>query len=135
MAKELIALLIEFNVITGKRAGDLNPKDPKLQCYGWQKLDGKNSLEIRLIEDDREISQYENISGVTILRGKEAINQAIETNVPIKYGVVDQIVLKEAIVQKGINLDLLTNKTANEIHKYLFDQGVAGIVKKEPNKL
>lgn len=32
------ALLIEFDLKTGKRAGGINPKDPKLQCYGWQDL-------------------------------------------------------------------------------------------------
>ena len=29
------ALLIEFDVNTGIRAGNIDPNDPKLQCYGW----------------------------------------------------------------------------------------------------
>ena len=32
------ALKIKFNATTGKRSGDIDPKDPKLQCYGWQEF-------------------------------------------------------------------------------------------------
>ena len=71
------ALLIEFDLTTGKRAGDINPRDSKLQCYGWQNLDSSPAKEIRLIEDDRDISQYEGVKGVTVLTD-EAVDRAIK---------------------------------------------------------
>jgi len=46
------ALLIEFDLATGKRAGDINPKDPALPCYGWQNLEREPAIEIRLVEDE-----------------------------------------------------------------------------------
>ena len=83
--KEPIALLIEWNIHTGKRAGNIDPNDPKLQCYGWQVWEEEPALELRLIEDDRDISQYENIEGVTIIRGVKAINKCIADNFPPRY--------------------------------------------------
>ena len=85
MPKHKVALLIEWNVYTGKRAGNIDPNDPGLQCYGWQTWDQEPALELRLIEDDRDISQYENIKGVTIIRGIEAINKCIADNFPPRY--------------------------------------------------
>lgn len=135
MAKQIRALLVEFDITTGKRAGNVSCKDPKLLCHGWQKLDGKNSLEIRLVEDDRDLSQYDGVKGVTVLKGKAVINQAIETNIPNRYGVADGIIMKEAINQKKIDLGQYAGKDSKEIHEDLFKKGVAGIVKREPNKL
>ncbi len=61
------ALLIEFNVTTGQRPAGIEANDPKLQCYGWQNLEVNPCLEIRVIEDDRDISQYEGKQGITVL--------------------------------------------------------------------
>lgn len=79
------ALLIEWDPITGKRAGDINPRDPKLQCYGWQNWDREPALELRLVEDDRDLSQYKNVKGVTIIEGVEAINEVIDKHFPPRY--------------------------------------------------
>ena len=83
--KKPTALLVEWNIYTGKRAGNIDPNDPKLQCYGWQTWDKEPALELRLIEDDRDISQYENIKGVTIIRGIQEINKCIIDNFPPRY--------------------------------------------------
>ena len=83
--KTTTALLVEWNPITGKRAGNIDPNDPKLQCYGWQTWEEEPALELRLVEDNRNISQYENTEGVTIIRGTKAINECIADNFPPRY--------------------------------------------------
>jgi len=87
------------------------------------------------VEDDRDLSQYDGIKGVTILKGKTAINQAIETNIPVMYGVADKIIMREAISQKKIDLGQYAGKPGKEIYEDLFKKGVAGIAKREPSKL
>lgn len=79
------ALLIEFNMRTGKRAGNIDPRDPSFQCYGWQNLDSTPPMEIRVIEDDRDITQFEGIAGVTILSTAEEANAAIAEFMPPQF--------------------------------------------------
>ena len=77
------ALLIEFDLKSGKRAGNIQPKEDKnLLCYGWQNLDVNPALEIRIINDNRDLSQYENIKGITILHNNDEINNAIKKYMP-----------------------------------------------------
>lgn len=102
------ALLIEWNPNTGKRAGDINPNDPKLQCYGWQNMDVSPAIELRIIEDDRDISQYEGIEGVTVLNGKDAINTAIDVNFPPKFAVDDELIYSEHFKLKLGEIDIST---------------------------
>ena len=83
--KEPTALMIEWNIHTGKRAGNIDPNDPALQCYGWQVWDKEPALELRIVEDDRDISQYQNIKGVTIIQGIQEINKCIKNNFPPRY--------------------------------------------------
>lgn len=132
MPQQKRALLIEFDVNTGKRAGDIDPKDPNLQCYGWQVLDGKNSLEIRLVEDDRDLSQYENVSGVTILKGKTDINNAITNNIPPRYRIIDKDIVIAEIKEKGLDVNKYQNMDLNEIAKSLHGKGIGGIKKEDP---
>jgi len=126
------ALLIEFDLATGKRAGDINTKDPALPCYGWQNLEREPAIEIRLVEDDRDLSSLEGVAGVTILEGRDAINQAIIANIPTRYAVKDRELCLAHMREKGISLDTLAGKTLNEVAKDLFAQGVAGIVERKP---
>jgi len=126
------ALLIEFDLATGKRAGDINPKDPALPCYGWQNLEREPAIEIRLVEDDRDLSSLEGVAGVTILEGRDAINQAIIANIPTRYAVKDRELCLAHMREKGISLDTLAGRTLNEVAKDLFAQGVAGIVERKP---
>jgi len=120
MDKERVALLIEWDSATGKRAGGINPRDANLRCHGWQDLDSVPPKEIRLITDDRDVKQYEGIVGVTILLGTEAINKAIDENIPnqYRYGVEDETIFKEHLRQKGISLDQYEGQ---DIQKVLWD--------------
>ena len=126
------ALLIEFDLKTGKRAGGISPKDPKLPCHGWQDLEREPAIEIRLVEDDRDLSSLEGVGGVTILEGKPAINKAILANIPTRYAVKDKELLLAHIKEKRISLGTLAGKTLSEAAKGLYDKGLAGIVKREP---
>jgi len=129
------ALLIEVDFKTGKRAGDVNPRDPKLQCYGWQDLESELGLEIRLVEDDRDLSVYKGVAGVTILDGEKAINEAITANIPVKYAVKDKELLLAHLKEKGISLDTFAGKTLDMAAKELYTQGLAGIVERKPEKV
>jgi len=126
------ALLIEVNFSTGKRAGNINPRDPKLRCYGWQNLDSDPGLEIRLVEDDRDLSSLAGVAGITILEGKQSINDAIIANIPAKYAVKDSYLMVEHMKAKGISLDTLASKNQNQIAEELFAKGVAGITERKP---
>ena len=125
------ALLIEFDLKTGKRAGSINPKDPKLPCHGWQDLEREPAIEIRLVEDDRDLSSLEGVGGVTILEGKPAINKAILANIPTRYAVKDKELLFAHMKEKRISLGTLAGKTLSEAAKELYDKGLAGIKRTE----
>ncbi|MBA7694940.1 hypothetical protein ES703_103556 [subsurface metagenome] len=129
------ALLIEWDPKTGKRAGDINPRDPKLQCYGWQDTDVDPALEIRLVEDDRDLSSLEGVKGVTILEGKEAINDAIDTYIPPKYGVKSEFLMREHMKEKGISLDTFANMDMREIAKKAHGLGLVGVIERRPERV
>ena len=129
------ALLIEFNVSTGVRSGTINPRDSKLRCYGWQKLDADPALEIRLIEDDRDVSQYEDIRGVTLLEGEIAINAAIDSLELDQFLIDDEVLFKLSISQKGIDLTAYEEENTVNILKNLYGKKVLGIKKKSPRKV
>lgn len=129
------ALLIEFDLNTGVRAGGINPRDPKLPCRGWQNLDSTPAKEIRLVEDGRDLSIYDSVVGVTVLNSKAAINKAITDNIPSKYKIQDMTLLLEAMKEKGIPLETLVGKEVKEFAKTLHGQNIAGIMKREPNQV
>ncbi|MCL0076488.1 hypothetical protein M1O12_00390 [Dehalococcoidia bacterium] len=129
------ALLIEVDFETGKRAGGIDPRDPNLRCRGWQNLDSEPGLEIRLVEDDRDLSQYAGVPGVTVLEGKDAINAAIQANFPPRYDVVDRELLLAHLREKGVSLDIFVGKTLSDVAEELFRQGFAGIVEVKPQLL
>lgn len=129
------ALLIEFDLFSGLRAGDISPRDPKLPCRGWQNLDRKPALEIRLVQDNRDLSQYEGVQGVTVLDGKDAINAAIQANIPSRFQIVDKEVMIEHMKEKGVSFNSLVGKGAEEIAKFCLDQGVAGVLERKPELL
>lgn len=126
------ALLIEFDLRTGVRAGGINPKDPKLQCHGWQDLESKPAKEIRLVEDDRDLSKYEIVEGVTILDGVDEINAAIQAYIPSKYKVTDMTLMIEHAKSKGINLDRFIGMNPSQVAKEAFNQGLAGVSERKP---
>lgn len=123
------ALLIEFDVSTGKRAGGISPKDPALPCHGWQDLESEPAREIRLVEDDRDLSKYEGISGVTILNGEAKINQVITDIVPERYFVQDKELFLEHIRQRNINLDDYAEQSQQVILQNLYEKKIVCISK------
>lgn len=123
------ALLIEFDLNTGKRAGDISPKDPNLPCHGWQDLESDPAREVRLVEDDRDLSQYKEIPGVTILNGETQINQIIADIVPERYSVENEILFLEHLRQRNINLDDYTGQNLQEILRSLHEAGIIEIRK------
>jgi len=129
------ALLIEWNPKTGKRAGDINPRDSKLQCYGWQNSDVDPAVEIRVVEDDRDLSYLKGVSGVTILEGKDAINNAIDTYIPPKYGVQSEYLMREHMKEKNISLDVFVGMNIKDIAKEAHKRGLVGVVERKPEKV
>jgi len=129
------ALLIEFDPITGKRPGNINPNDPGLQCYGWQRLDTRPAKEIRIIEDDRDVNQYKGIKGVKILNGKDEINKAIDELGIERYKVENPIIFQMHLMEKGIKIDKVKGRTGQEILKELYNRGIKGIIRITPPKL
>lgn len=129
------ALLIEFDVHTGMRAGKINPRDPKLQCHGWQDLESTPAKEVRIIEDDRDLSQYEGIEGVTVLRGKAEIKQAIRNICKSRYTVENETLFQEHLRQKSIKLSDYQGQNSREILKDLMEnKKIIGIKKISPRE-
>lgn len=124
------ALLIEFDATTGERAGGIDPNDPHLQCYAWQDLESEPAREIRVIEDDRDMSQYENVPGIAILNGKTEINQAITNVVPELYFIQDEPMLLEHVRQRNIKLDDYSGKKHQAVLQSLHEKGLVGIAKR-----
>lgn len=130
------ALLIEWKS-NGKRAGNVNPKDPKLQCYGWQNMDVSPLLELRVVEDDRDLSYLEGVPGVTIIEGKAAINKAIDDNFEPKYILQDEFLYQEHFKQKNkkpeteINIDQLPDNHQDRLKVLKDTHKIKGIAKKE----
>lgn len=124
------ALLIEFNKHTGKRAGNINPRDEGLFCFGHQNLDVTPALEIRIIKDGRILTQYENTPGVTILNDDAAIDAAIDDYIEKEnYGIENEILFKTHLEQRNIILDDVEGDSMIEVLKNLKIAGIKGIKK------
>lgn len=128
------ALLIEFDVSTGKRPADIKSNDPGLWCYGWQKLDVVPALEIRMIQDDRDVAQYEDVPGVTILEGETAIDIAIDTLELERYGVDNELLFRMSVEQKGIDLNAYKGWKSADVLKDLHGKKVLGMRRVSPKK-
>ena len=134
------ALLIEWNQSTGKRAGNINPKkDQQLLCHGWQNMEVIPAIELRTIEDDRDMSQYEGVPGITILNGKESINNAIDANFPSKISIEDELMyeehVKEQIGNKKIKINELPDDRTKRLKELKDKYGIKGIKEIEPMKV
>lgn len=134
------ALLIEWNQSTGKRAGNINPKkDQKLICHNWQNMEVTPAIELRIVEDDRDMSQYEGVPGITILNGKEAINNAIDANFPSKISIEDELIysehVKEQIGNKKIKINELPDDRTKRLKELKNKYGIKGIKEIEPQKV
>ena len=148
-------LLIEFDLKTGRRAGNISPRDKGLKCYGWQNLDeedinakgyvwqsdipaGQRASEIRVVKDGRDLSQYEGVPGVTVLRGNAAVNEALDSYfeqymyaLPTRDAV--RVLFVEALKEKGLkvsDLDLSTPRKSLQTLKDLHENKGIKIVRK-----
>ncbi len=134
---ELRALLLEWDPSTGKRAGGINNKEVALRCKGWQNMDVKPALELRLVEDDRDltVAPYANTNGVTVLIGKDEINQAITMHFPSRYEIVDREWMIEGARQKGVAAEEFHNMRGQDMAKKGFELKLPGIVVKHPHMI
>jgi len=128
------AVVIEFDVNTGIRAGGISPKDFGLPCRGWQDLDSVPAIEIRLLADGRDSTQYEGIPGVTVLADDAAIDAAIDANMPDKITVDNDMLMQVSIAQKAIDLDSIPGDSKAIIAE-LLRLGVKGIATRKPKKM
>ncbi len=129
------ALLIEWNASTGQRPGNITSKDPGLRCYGWQKLDVFPALEIRMIGDNRDLAQYENLPGVTILEGEAAIDAAIDALDLERYSIDSEELFRMSVTQKSIDLTEFEGMKTYAVLKELHKRKVLGVRKASPKKV
>lgn len=136
---EMKALLIEWDPNTGKRAGDINPKDPALRCNGWQNMDVVPAVELRLVEDERDMAQYKEVSSVTVLSGRDEINATIDNNFPSKVSIEDELVysehFKEKVKGNEIKIDDLPDNREERLKELKSKHGIKGIVERKPQKV
>ena len=130
------ALLIEWEG-NGRRAGDINNKDVNLECRGWQNMKVTPQLELRLVNDDRDLNYLEGVDGVTVILGADAINQAIDENFPTQYGISDEFMFQEHFKQKNkkseteIDVDGLPDDYEDRLKVLKDTHGLKGIAKRE----
>lgn len=136
---DMRALLIEWEQHTGKRAGGINPKDQNLRCNGWQNMDVEPALEIRLVEDDRDLSKYDTVNGVTVLIGKDAINNMIDAHIPSIISIQDELIYSEHVKEKikgnSIKIDDLPDDRTERLKILKKTHGVKGIIERKPPKV
>ena len=128
-------LLIEFDLPTGRRAGNINPRDPGLRCLA-QNLESSPPKEIRIIEDDRDIRQYEGIPGVTILNTAREINEAIDREIPILHTVDNEQLFRVALEKiTPKKFQEFTGRPTQEILRECHKMGIPGIRERRPQKV
>ena len=132
------ALLIEWER-NGRRAGNINNRDVNLECRSWQNMDVTPQLELRLVNDDRDLSVYEGVDGVTVILGAEAINAAIDEHFPTQYSLQDEFLYQEHFKQKNkkagseIDIEGLPDDMQGRLKILKEIHGLKGIMKKERN--
>lgn len=102
---QMKALLIEWDTNTGIRAGNINPRDKKLRCNGWQNMDVIPAIELRIIDDDRDTSVYNELNGVTFITGRSEINNTIDEKFKSVMKVEDELIYGEHIISKRDAID------------------------------
>ena len=133
------ALLIEWDPNTGKRAGNINPKDINLPCHGWQNMEVTPAIELRLITDGESGRYNTTALGVTLLHGKDEINAAIDDNFPTKISIEDELIysehFKEKVKGKKIDIDVLPDNREKRLKELKNKYGIKGIKETAPEKV
>jgi hypothetical protein len=129
----LYGLKIQVDFETGKRAGNIDPRDRGLACHPtWQNIDV--GYEVRLIVDGRDVAVYENVPGIEILYGENVINAEVQAMQKDRYTVKNEALLVESIKQKGIDIsDIPPDLSPEEEARELYLRGALGIVRYSPN--
>lgn len=135
--EELRALLIEWDTSTGKRAGNINPRDKYLRCNGWQNMDVTPAIELRIVDDDRDLSIYNNTQGVEILIGNDAINSIIDEKFIQKVFIEDEIIYSAHMQKIADTIDF--NELPDDVNERLsflkIKYGIKGLKIKKHNKV
>lgn len=134
------ALLIEWDGPTGRRAGNIDVKhEPNLICHNWQNMNKMPHVELRLVMDDRDMSKYRDMDGVTVLIGKDQINQAIDDNFEDRIKVEDDLIysehVKEKVRNKKISIDDLPDDRTERLRMLKDVYKVKGIRVLKPGKI
>lgn len=132
-SEDYTALEIAVDFMTGERAGGISPRDKGLFCLNlWQDIDA--GIEMRLILDDRNATQYENIDGVTIHKGATAINNRVSQLFKPRFFIANEKIFTESI--KNIDLkDIDSSLEPDEQLRKCKDKGVLGIKVQNPDIL
>jgi len=131
------ALLIEWDPSTGIRAGNINPKDPKLRCNGWQNMDVSPAMELRLVEDNRDLTVYNKVKGVTVLQSVDKINAAIDANFPSKLVIDDEVIYAAHIkkVSSELDFDAMPDDRTKRLEYLKKIHNIKGIRETKPRKV
>lgn len=134
---ETYAILIEWDQSTGRRAGNINPKNPGLRCNGWQNMDVTPAIELRIIESPQRPEDFEKTRGVTVLHGAEEINKAIDNHFPPKLSIDDEVIYKAHINQlaASIDFDHLPNNNKDRLKVLKEHYKIKGITETPPAKV
>jgi len=132
-----VALVIKFDPLTGRRAGDIEVRtDRGLVCMPlWQDLE--KGIEMRLVVDDRDVSRYEGVEGVEVVKGKEAINMKVKELFKPQYSIASPELFRislESLMKAGtISLSELRGLPSEEQLRICYEKGCLGMRKREPH--
>jgi len=129
------ALKIQVDFETGKRAGGINPRDPKFPGHPlWQDLE--NGYEIRFVKN-MDISQFEGVAGIEILADDRAIDNAIKAihkgqTARVTYKMTSEHLMAASLQQKRIDITDLSPELSPEAElETLYTRGASGIARIE----
>jgi hypothetical protein len=135
--KRYVALVVKFNPLTGERAAGIDVKtDRGLICLPlWQ--DVGRGIEMRLVVDDRDVSRYEGVEGIEIVKGKDAINAKVKELFKPQYSVASPELFRvslESLMKAGtISLSELRGLPPEEQLRICYEKGCLGMRKREPH--
>lgn len=129
--EDYTALEIAVDFLTGERAGGIDPRKKGLICLSlWQDVDA--GIEMRLVIDDRDTTQYEDVDGITVHRGAKAINKRVSQLFKTRFSIVNADLFRESI--KNIDLgDIDPNLDPNEQLRICKDKKALGIKAQNPS--
>jgi len=100
-------------------------------------MDVEPAIELRLVEDDRDLSVYEGVKGVTVLEGVAAINAAIDEQFKPRLSVDDELMFREHIRMKlkAKDIDALPDDRDERLRVLKDKHKIKGIREFKPVKV